>query len=470
MAEHSSRQPSFGELFRNGNFAKFWIGQLISYLGDRIDQMAMIALASQGATKGQSGDLANQITFWATLPYVLFSLVAGPIVDRFDRRRLMIVLDLLRAAIILVLPFTLSPEHDPRVILAVVFLIGCATAIFAPAKSAFLPEIVPEDQLLRANSITSTMGTLTTLFGTILGGALVTALARLNATAVHEFPILAKLQMPLGQAAAFVIDALTYLVSAVLLWWIVVEARDRERHAWRTRQVVREGNFWAKLRDGLSFLATQRVPAVAAFMVSWFFFIGGAYFVLTTKVANLRLVNDPNEKTLVLGLAYGVLGLGLAIGGIVAGKIAHRLPLRSFVATCFVGAGVIMLGNVAPLPAKFLYLVNMAIGFAAGGVAVTMETVMQRSVPDELRGRVFALNNLLLNTLLLVSIGVGTLFLSENSSVMPALGESEERIRMWTWLMTLLAMIGGVVAFLGFPAGRTIAALHSGSDESSRCA
>lgn len=457
MQKGSSSQPTLAELFRNANFVKFWVGQVISYLGDRIDQMAMIAVVSAGVTKAIAADRANMITFWATLPYVFMSFVAGPIVDCFDRRRLMIALDFFRALVVVLLPFTISPEHDVRVIYALVLLIGCATAIFAPAKSAFLPEIVPETHLLRANSVTATMGTLTTLFGTVIGGALVSGLSRLNEIAHHTIPALNLIKLPLGLAVAFLVDSASYIVSAVLLWLIVVEARNREFTEKRQRRVVTEGGILRRAMDGVVFLAHHRVPAVAAFMVSWFFFIGGGYFTLTTKLTYLRLVKAEADATLYLGYAYGVLGLGLAIGGIVAGRIAAHQTLRVFVPACFVSAAALMLVNLLPLPPATHYLVNLAIGLAAGGVVVSMETVMQKAVPDDMRGRVFAFNNLLLNTLLLGSLLAGASILSEQGHLSSWLGRVEQRLGFLTVVLSILAVAGAAIAAKGFPRRLTIA-------------
>jgi dTMP kinase len=461
MSNEFSSQPTLRDLFRNGNFVKFWTGQLISYLGDRIDQMAMIAVVSAGVSRSVGADHANMITFWGTLPYVLVSLFAGPIVDRFDRRKLMIVLDIFRALVVITLPFAISPEHDARVIYALVFLIGCATAIFAPAKSAFLPEIVPSHHLLRANSITSTMGTLTTLFGTIIGGALVSILARLNAIAHETMPVLNVVRLPLGLAVAFAIDAATYVVSALLLWLVVVESGQRSHVAERLQEVEKEGGFFLRLRDGFAFLLKHRIPALAAFTVSWFFFLGGAYFTLTTKLVYLRLVEGTEQPTLKLGYAYGILGLGLALGGIIAGRIANTIPLRYFISLCFISAGLFIQCNALPLPPKFLYLVNFAIGLTAGGVVVTMETVMQKAVHDAMRGRVFALNNLLLNTLLLGSLLAGAHFLGENGTIAARFGSIDVRIAIWARIICVLSLIAAGVAFVGFQSNVTIARLRA---------
>ncbi|GIX45189.1 MAG: MFS transporter [Candidatus Sumerlaea sp.] len=442
MEHATTGQPSLAELFRNRNFSKFWIGQLISYLGDRIDQMAMIGVLSVGVSKEIASDRANLITFWATLAYVVFGPFAGPIIDRFDRRRLMILMDILRAGVVLALPFCISPSHHPGVIYAIVFLIGLATSVFAPAKSAFIPEIVPQEHLLRANSVTSTMGTLTVLFGTVIGGALVSALNQPNWFVDQLGWLFPREKMPPGLGFAFLIDALTYLVSALLLFWIVVPRAVAGYEEERRRRVRAEGSFWGQLQDGIRYLTHHRLPATAALIQSWFFFVGGAYFTIVTKLVYLRLSPSNEQATEYLGYAYGALGVGLVCGGLLTGIYGGRLSLRWLVTGCFAVASFTVATLTLPLPPWSLYLVNLVVGYVGGGVAVCMDTLLQRVVPDEYRGRVFALTNLLLNSLLLISIWLGANYL----------GSTPTSIHYFTLVTAIGVLLGVPIAWFGFPA------------------
>jgi len=120
----------------------------------------------------------------------------------------------------------------------------------------------------------------------------------------------------------------------------------------------------------------------------------------------------------------------------------------------------LILANLLPVPAQFHYLVNLAIGLVAGGVVVSMETVMQRAVPDSMRGRVFAFNNLLLNTLLLGSLLAGARILRASAGT-GALGSIDGRLLLWTICTAVLAFVGAGIALIGLPRGLAIADVHA---------
>jgi MFS family permease len=451
MPGHPNHHPSLRTVFANRNFAKFWTGQIISYLGDRIDQMAMIAVVSAGATAARGADHAILITFWATLPYVVLSPFAGPLVDRFDRRRLMILMDLARAAVVLAVPFVLHPHSQPWAVYVVVGMIGAATCVFAPAKSAFIPEIVPREHLLRANSVTSTMGTLTVLAGTVLGGSLVVAMSKPNWLVDALAPLFARAKLPPGLAVTLAIDGATYLFSALMLMWIRMPRMERLIVRDRREDLRREGGFFDTVKDGLLFLRARRLPAMCVLLDSWFFLAGGILFSAVTKVVYLRLCPyDPSAGPRHLGFAYGALGAGLAAGGILTGRLGARVELGVLVGGCFAAAAALMLALAVPAPAPVAYCLLLAMGFAAGGVAVCIDTALQKCVPDEIRGRVFSLNNLLLNATLLVSVGGGSLMLREGA--LP--------VGWGLAVCAVLAAGGAAAAFTGIPRGTTIAGIR----------
>lgn len=92
-------QPTLRDVVSNANFVKLWIGLFVSFLGDRIGQMGLVAIAAAGATAATGGDSATMITFYAVLPYLVIGPVAGAIVDRVDRRHLMIATDVFRGLV-----------------------------------------------------------------------------------------------------------------------------------------------------------------------------------------------------------------------------------------------------------------------------------------------------------------------------------------------------------------------------------
>lgn len=409
----------------------------MSYLGDRIDQMAMIQVLSIGATAAMMAHHTNMITFWATLPYVCMSPFVGALIDRYDRRRLMILMDVFRGSVVLVLPLIIGPGSHPYVIYLIIGLIGMSTSIFAPAKSAFIPEIVPGRHLLRANSVSATMGMLTLLFGTVIGGWMVAIF---------------------GYRPSLLIDAGTYFFSAVMLASVVVPRWEQAAIVRRERELRQEGTYFRNIKDGFSFILHNRIPAVCVLLDSWFFLVGGFLFTGINSIIDERLVPAAaltqqlaeKHSIVILANSYGSLGLGLAVGGVLTGRFASRVRLRYLLMACFLGAGICMaLLTCVYVPVK-AYLTLWALGFCAGGVVVVIETVLQKSVPDEVRGRVFALNTLLLNTTLLISIAAGTETMDKHW-----LGGSA------ALLVSAAAVVGGaLVAWAGMPPDTTIVHLR----------
>ena len=149
-----------------------WAGQFVSQIGDRLAALAFpwLVYTSTGSAVGTGAVFAIY-----TLPYVLFGAFAGVAVDRVDKRRLMIAVDLIRAALVLTVPL-LATRSLPAVYL-LAFVIATAGVFFDPAKLSILPEIVPPGRLLRANSLMSTAENLTEIVGWAFAGLLLAAVS-----------------------------------------------------------------------------------------------------------------------------------------------------------------------------------------------------------------------------------------------------------------------------------------------------
>ena len=135
-------------LAQNGSFGALWMGQLVSLFGDRLHQLALVALVGEAT---QNGAFAVAMVFVAaTLPNLVFGPLAGALVDRWDQKRVMVVSDLLRAAIVLVIP--VAATVDIVLVYPLVFALTTISIFFRPARTAVIPRIVKEDELVAANS------------------------------------------------------------------------------------------------------------------------------------------------------------------------------------------------------------------------------------------------------------------------------------------------------------------------------
>jgi MFS family permease len=210
-----------GSLLRNTRFLQLWVGQGISFVGDAVSTIALVVLMVQitGSASAVGGVLVARL-----LP-TLASPLAGVLADRLDRRVVLVASDLVRAALVLGLVFA----RDPVVIYILAFLMGSARTLFNPTIRAAFPRVVGRGDLTRANALISGTFSVSETAGPALGGLLVATV---------------------GVEAAFVLDSVTYLVSAAFLSRIPLPRPPREEDA----------GFGRELKAGFGYLASSRVP------------------------------------------------------------------------------------------------------------------------------------------------------------------------------------------------------------------
>jgi MFS family permease len=360
VAEPARRHP-YVRLALNGSFSALWAGQLISLFGDRVHQIALAFLVL-GLTNNSPIAL-GAVFFAATLPNLLFSPIAGTFVDRWDQREVMIVSDLLRAALVLLIP--IAAITNLLLVFPLAFLITTVSIFFRPARVAVLPRIVRDDELLTANSALWIGETLADIVGYPLAGLFVWFLGP---------------ALPL----AFWIDAATYAASAALIWTIVVPPVQRaagEVEAARGRLLdeMREG--WQFLRRDPILFANTLQATVAQFTL-------GILIALMAVYAKDAIVGTPFGPEAVYGFLETGIGIGGLVGGVVVGLIGSRFPKGRMIilgyAAC--GAFVALLGVTNQLPIAVGLLVGA--GVANMVFVIPSQTLFQQRTPAELMGRV----------------------------------------------------------------------------------
>jgi putative nucleotidyltransferase with HDIG domain len=348
--------PSYRETLAIRPFRLLWAGQAVSYFGDTMNTAGlaiMLFVLTRSASIVALGLIAK------ALPTVVFGLVAGPLVDRVNRQRLMILVDVARAVLTISIPF-LGARWLPGVFVAV-FLVASASAFFNPAKQAMIPNLVPAKLLVRANSLVSSSEKTMELLGYSLAGLIVAAVSWL----------------PL-----FLIDAATYLCSAISLLGVAdTTVRGRSQPLRLMRDV----------QEGLAFVvrnAVLRSTMTLTVVVAVFF---GMTTTLLVVMAYGVLKGGPSAY----GFIEAAIGAGAIIGALVAAEVVNR-----------VRAGTLLL-----LGAAGVGLANLLVGFSgnlgftlllllAGGILnmvyyVPLISLTQREAPDRVRGRVMATRFLL---------------------------------------------------------------------------
>ena len=364
---------AYGRLFRNRNFVALWLGQMVSFLGDYFNWLAVPIMVERLTGSALMVGLSVMSN---ALPTLLLGPVAGVFVDRWDRKWTMVVSDVLRALLVLLCLLVRTAEQV-WIYYVVGFLMSCVSRFFFPSQSAILPLVVSDkDDLLTANGLMQTIQ----MMGLLAGGALAGFVIGLW-----------------GEQTAFVIDSATFVVSALVVATLNVERTTRG-------QQVTGGQLaavWAEIREGVIYLFGSRVLVGVLICMS----------VVQLGVGAIQVVWVPYlDRTFGvgaegLGIVDSVQGAGMIVGGIVLGFLTSRLSK-----TLLVGGGLALIGltlcgmGLAP---AFGYVV--ACSFALGVLLVPMQsalmTIMQLAVPDLKRGRVGSAQNALTMAAGMVSMG-----------------------------------------------------------------
>lgn len=337
----------------NPAFRRLWIGDLVSMLGDWFGLLALYA-AVQALTDSKLA-LAG-VLIGKTLPIFLMAPIAGPIVDRFDKRKLMIAADLARAVLVVGL-IAAHQLGSLSLLYAVIFVQVCFAGLFIPAHSAVVPQITKPDELALAVSLGGGSWSVMLAFGAALGGA-----------ATHA----------LGVEGALVIDGLTYLVSAWVLRGLPPLPPGGEADAKRG------------FTDGLRYL--RDAP-----WVRWLFVIKPAMAVRSGALVMLPVFGNGTFPThagpVFIGLLYAARGLGALVGSVGTRRLTGdgSRALRRTVPLGFVISGTMMiaLANAPTFPLAMVAVFAAAVGL--GTTWVFSATLMQRATGAAFRGRVFAL-------------------------------------------------------------------------------
>lgn len=348
-----------------------WVGQFVSQIGDRLAMVAFPWLIYQRTGSALS---TGVILALYTLPYVFVGPFAGVVIDRADRRMLLIASDVARAGLVVLVPVVAGSNLTAVFLLAL--LVATVNVFFDPCKLALLPDIVEERQLLRANSILATGETLTEVVGYATAGF---ALAWVST------------------ATAFRIDALTFVVSAVAFLLMRYRKPLRETAAQASLSLRRE------IREGLDFVLGHRGLLYNTLLVVAATLGIGASYPLTFFFA----VEVLDGGSAAFGLFEASIAAGFLVGSVLLAGLGARVPKGYAIL-----GGLTLLGGtyvaVALTDAVWAACVPFAVaGIADAAALIAIDTYVQSIVPEALRGRVWTLRFTLTQGAYAVSVLLG---------------------------------------------------------------
>ncbi len=385
------------EVFRNRPFLLLWLSQLFTQIGGNMVLYGLTVIVLKSTSSNTAVSLLI-LTFLG--PAVLFSAVAGVYVDRMDKRHVLIATNVLRAGLFGLL--WLAGDFL-LVLLLLNALISTVTVFFAPAEASMIPQLVPRRQLVAANGVFTLTLNAAFAVGYALMGSLVVTLV--------------------GATGLIIVVAVFYLVAALFCWWLppapptlqdgLVDGQgliDPE-----TGQAM--GSTFAQLREGISFIREHR-------SISWSLI----YLGIAASLVGVLGVLGPKFATDSLGLEYKdfavvvlPLGFGIVTGILLLNSFGHLFPRRRIIEGGLIALGTFVLLIVLAGPiSRFLQnaervtalteglagvtsllavvvLIALLAGVAYAFVAIPAQTQLQEDIPEDARGRVFGVLNMLVS-------------------------------------------------------------------------
>jgi MFS family permease len=369
------RFKSYKILFStNHRFRRFWFAGVISQLGNWFNYIGIFVLLTKLTG---SGGAVSWFLIAKFIPTSFLGPAAGIIVDRFSRKTIMITSDLLRVFIVLGFLLVRKPEH-----VWLVYLLALAQesiwSFYDPARKASVPNLCSREELILANALSGATWSIMLAFGAALGG-FVTYL--------------------FGWETAIIIDASTFLVSALMLLGLDLPHHPpakKERPTWHDLTGITD------LREGVTYVARHKEVAILMLVKSGWALSGGILVLLTVFGEQVFSTGGAGGKS---GVLYSFRGIGAAIGPILAWHYfgeTRRDMYRSISFSFFIASGSYILFSMAP---SLLWAIPcVLVGHLGGSIQwVFSTTLLQQIVPDQFRGRVFAAEMALLTLVLSLS-------------------------------------------------------------------
>ena len=364
-------------VLRIPHFRLLWLGQLVSDTGDSLTLLSL--LITINLLTGSTAALAL-MTVVLTVPQVTIGLVAGVFVDRLDKRRIMLVADGLRG--VLVLGFVVAVQTQALWLLYTIgFVQAMVGTFFTPARTALVPDIVPQPALMAANSLTQ----ITRMIGLVVGGG----------AAGLMFSVFDTLW------PAFVLDALTFFFSCAMIGLIRLDAQPP-----RTFASATAGAIFGELVEGL-----RLIPGSRALLGT---FIGIGIGMVGFGMINIMLVplmlNDLKVEPVWFGSIDFAQIAGMVVSGGLVGMLVARLKPTHIQSFALLALGILV--GALGLAPHILFLVAdlFVIGFFVPPLQASAVTVIQTAGQRETRGRVVAAFSTVSSTATVLAAAVGGLF------------------------------------------------------------
>ncbi len=349
-------------LLQNRGFRQLWLGQVVSQMGDWFNTIALYTIILNLTGSGRDIGLLLVARF---VPSFIFGSLSGVVADRFSRRSIMILSDLLRAVVVLGFLFVRRADQLWLIYVLTVMQLGLST-FFEPAKTAVIPSIVSDHELVSANAISSVTWSIMLTLGAAIGGVI-----------TGWF----------GTNVAFVLDALTFLLSAILIAQVRFPRRPQRE---KRKLTLGRALGISETLEGARYVKDRpRVLALLLVKPAWG--LGGGILTLLA-VFGERIFPVGNSAATGIGVLFAARGIGTAVGPIVARRLSGEgaKGMQATIGIAFLIGGVFYIA-FGSTKSFLIALLVLGLAHTGGSILWVFSTVLlQRGVEDSFRGRVFA--------------------------------------------------------------------------------
>lgn len=383
------KAPFRTRVFGSAMFFRLWLAQVITSTGDWLNVLASLVLA-YNLNLGAPGASVGLVMAARIIPGFFFAAPAGVMVDRMDRKQVMVVTNLIRAGVVLMLPFVNSVLE----LVLAVFVLELASLLFAPAKEAAVPNLVPPDRLTSASSLG-----LAAAYGTFPAAAILFALLAKVSEWLGQISLLDALKTD-QEAMAFFVAAVCYVGATLIIARLAIPKHHMERH---DEDEVDLGAIFTDIKEGWHYaFLNPVVRAVNLGLATGL--IGGGMLIPLGQIFS-KDVLDAGAG----GFGVFITALGLGVGAGIIGVSTRQATIqkeRTFVISVF-GAGIALLVGASMWTLALAALSVAVMGVFAGSVYVLGFALVHENIEDEVRGRVFAGLLTMAKLCVLLSMAVG---------------------------------------------------------------
>ena len=436
-------------IFGTPEFFRLWLAQVVSATGDWLGLLAISILAIRVGS-GSEGAALSLVLVARIAPGFFFGPIAGVLVDRWDRKKVMVRCDLGRAAVMIALPFV-----DTILGLVIASLIlEALTMLWSPAKEASVPNLVPERYLTTANSLS-----MIAAYGTFpIGAGLMALFGRLS-TALFSAEWADGFRLH-EEGLAFYANALTFLIAAGLIFSLDLPHRLKRSKTEKIALKERLAEPINDLREGWKFIFVNPVARTVNMGLATAL-IGGGMLVPLGAIYATEVLNAGDGG---FGFLITALGLGMAVGVGLISWVQRHLSKTKIFTWSLVAAGTFLIISASTSQIHFSGTMTFCIGICAGSVYVLGFTLLHENVADELRGRIFSTFYLLTRMCVLIALVVGPLLEETFDRLSKRFWERDINIfgyelfvpgvRLTLWLAALIMLTAGLIAIISLRSGQ----------------